>query len=202
MQELADHCDADPWPTGKRVVRADGRRPVLRLRPTCGLLLGVLLAGCSAGQSSPSVSGQGLPVPSGAQEAVVVRITDGDTLVLRGRGVGPLSGDPTKVRVLLVDTPEVHGEQECLGPEASARAARVVPVGSTVRVEPDADLLDRYDRVLLHVWNDQGVNLGERLLEEGLATVLQVEPNRRYLEAFEQAEERARDGGRGVWSAC
>jgi micrococcal nuclease len=162
----------------------------------------VVLLTAACGAAEPPVAGQGLPVPAGAQEAVVVGITDGDTLRLRGRGTGPLDGDVTKVRVLLVDTPEVHGEQECLGPEASARAEQVVPVGSTVRVERDEDLLDRYDRVLLHVWNDQGVNLGERLLEEGLATVLQVEPNRRHLEHFEQVEQRARRAGRGLWSAC
>ena len=104
--------------------------------------------------------------------------------------------------MLLVDTPEVHGEQECLGPEASARAEQIVPVGSTVRVQRDEDLLDRFDRVLLHVWNAEGVNLGERLVVEGFATVLQVDPNRRHLERFEAAEREARDAGRGLWSAC
>jgi endonuclease YncB( thermonuclease family) len=34
------------------------------------------------------------------------------------------------VRLLLVDTPEVHGERDCFGPEASARAAQLLPDGA------------------------------------------------------------------------
>jgi micrococcal nuclease len=143
-----------------------------------------------------------LAVPADAQEAVVVRVTDGDTVVLRGRGVGPLPGEPTKVRVLLVDTPEVHTEQECFGPEATARTQALVPPGSDVRVQVDQDPTDRFGRTLLHVWTPDGVNLGEVLVSEGFATVLQIDPNRRYLEQFEAREDEARDAGRGLWSAC
>jgi hypothetical protein len=87
-------------------------------------------------------------------------------------GVGPLGAEPTRVRVLLVDTPEVHGEQECFGAEASARAAELLPDGAQVRVEADRDPQDRYDRALLHVWTEDGVNVGEQLVREGLAEVL------------------------------
>jgi len=165
------------------------------------LLLGLsLTAGCAA--APVRTAGGGVPVPDGAQAAVVVRLVDGDTVVLRGRGVGPLSGEPTRVRVLLVDTPEVHGEQECFGQEASARAAELLPDGAEVRVEADRDPLDRYDRALLHVWTDDGVNVGEQLVREGLAEVLVVEPNDRYVEAFDAAEQQARAGGLGLWEAC
>jgi micrococcal nuclease len=104
--------------------------------------------------------------------------------------------------VLLVDTPEVHGEQECFGAEASARAAELLPDGAQVRVEADRDPQDRYDRALLHVWTEDGVNVGEQLVREGLAEVLVVEPNDRYVEAFDAAQEQARAGGRGLWEAC
>jgi micrococcal nuclease len=150
----------------------------------------------------PEPAASGLPVPDGAQAAVVVRLVDGDTVVLRGRGVGPLPGEPTRVRVLLVDTPEVHGEQECFGQEASDRAAELLPDGAEVRVEADRDPLDRYDRALLHVWTEDGVNVGEQLVREGLAEVLVVEPNDRYVEAFDAAQQQARVGGRGLWEAC
>ena len=131
-----------------------------------------------------------------------MRQVDGDTVVLRGRGVGPLRAEPTRVRVLLVDAPEVFGERDCFGAEASARFAELVPDGAQVRVQGDRDLLDRYDRVLLHVWNADGVNVGEALVREGFATVLQVAPNRLHWEAFEDAETAARDVGRGLWSDC
>jgi micrococcal nuclease len=141
-------------------------------------------------------------VPADAQEAVVVRVTDGDTVVLRGRGAGPLPGEPTKVRVLLVDTPEVADGGECFGQEAADRTEELVPVGARVRVEADRDAEDRFGRALLHVYTEGGDNLGEVLLAEGYATVLQIDPNRLHLAAFEAREAEAREAGRGLWSAC
>ena len=74
------------------------RPPVLLLGlPLAGCLL---LVGCSA-DPPPSVGAEpGLRVPAGAQQASVVRGVDGDTVVLRGRGSGPLPAEPTRVRVL------------------------------------------------------------------------------------------------------
>lgn len=169
-----------------------------RLLPALALLTACALPA----EPAPVDVGEGLPVPAGAQEAVVVAVSDGDTLRLRGRGAGPLDGEVTKVRVLLVDTPEVFEQRECYGPEASERAEELLPEGSTVRVEADEDPLDRFGRTLLHVWNADGVNVGERLVAEGYATVLQIDPNRRYLDRFEAAEDAAREAGRGLWGAC
>ena len=39
-------------------------------------------------------------------------------------------------------------------------------------------------------------------MREGLAEVLFLRPNDRYLEQFEAAEREAQDAGRGLWSAC
>jgi micrococcal nuclease len=187
-------------------------------RPTALLLLAALaLGGCALPEPPPlwPVEGRAttapappvdptgaLPLPEGTQEAVVVRITDGDTLRLRGRGSGPVPAEPTRVRVLLIDTPEVHTTVECYGPEASARLEQLVPPGATVRVEADRDVEDRYGRLLLHLWTEDGVNVGEALVAEGYATVLQIDPNRRYLNRFRTLEQQARAAGRGLWSAC
>jgi micrococcal nuclease len=187
-------------------------------RPTALLLLAALAAGgCAMPEAPPLRPAEGrvptapappvattgaLPLPEHTQEAVVVRITDGDTVRLRGRGSGPVPAEPTRVRVLLVDTPEVHTALECYGPEASARMEQLVRPGSTVRVEADRDREDRYGRLLLHLWTEDGVNVGEALVTEGYATVLQIDPNRRYLDRFRAREEQARSAGRGLWSAC
>lgn len=131
-----------------------------------------------------------------------MRLVDGDTVLLRGRGVGPLPARPTRVRVLLIDTPEVHAEQECFGPEAAARAGELLPEGSTVRVQADRDPDDRFGRSLLHIWNSDGINLGQALVREGYAEVLVVRPNELYRDRFEQAEADARAARRGLWQAC
>ena len=169
------------------------------------LVAGLLLPGCGGppdpGSERPG-AGAGLPVPGGAQEATVVRPVDGDTVVLRGRGAGPLSADPVRVRLLLVDTPEVAEGSECFGPEAAHRAEELMPDGTVVRVQADVEATDRFGRPLLHVWNAEGVSIGEALLREGYATVLLVGPNSAYLEAFRAAERSARGQRLGLWSAC
>lgn len=169
-------------------------------RPAAVLAVSLALGACTPAATAPQATG--LAVPADAQEAVVVRVSDGDTVVLRGRGTGPLPGEATKVRVLLVDTPEVHSQQECFGAEATARTEQLLAKGSTVRVQADVDEQDRFGRTLLHVWTEAGDNLGEVLLAEGYATVQQVGPNRRYEDAFRDAEDRARAAGRGLWDAC
>jgi micrococcal nuclease len=169
-----------------------------------GLLLSSLLAACAADDGRGAATGTepGLPLPASAQQATVVRLVDGDTVLLRGRGVGPLPAQPTRVRLLLVDAPEVHSGAECFGPEATERAASLLPEGATVRVQADRDRNDRYGRTLLHVWNRDGVNVGQALVREGYAEVLVVPPNDRYREGFERAEDEARRAERGLWGAC
>lgn len=175
-------------------------------RPLTAVALVVALTACAplgtGGSIAAPAATASLPVPAGAQEATVVRGVDGDTVWLRGRGVGPLPAEPTKVRLLLVDTPEVFGEAECYGEQASDRAAALLPDGARVRVVADRDERDRYDRVLLHVWTEAGAHVGADLLRGGYASVLFVEPNDRYLDQLEAVEAEARAAGRGLWSAC
>ena len=164
------------------------------------LLACLLLAGCATTPDPPAPTS--LAVPPGAQEATVVRHTDGDTLVLRGIGTGPVPFAPTKVRVLEIDTPELQPAPECYGEEAADRLAELVPRGSRVRVEADRDLHDRYGRVLLYLWTEEGVSVEEVLLREGYARVLYVRPNDRHLDHFRAVEAQARAQRRGLWGAC
>jgi micrococcal nuclease len=171
----------------------------LRKHRLCCLAGILLVTSCAA--PAARLQATALVVPPGAQEATVVRHTDGDTFVLRGVGVGPLPAAPTKVRLLEVDTPEVR-PVECYGREASARTAQLLPKGARVRVEADRDLTDRYGRRLLYVWTEDGANLEELLLREGFARVLYVRPNDRHVGHFRAVEAQARQAGRGLWGAC
>ena len=150
------------------------------------MLLTALLTSCAAPQEPPLTDP--VPVPAGAQEAVVVRHADGDTLTLRGRGTGPLPGQPTRVRLLLVDTPELRPTPECGAEEATEALRDLAPVGSTVRVTADRERLDRFGRTLLYVWNAEGDLVQQRLLEAGHARVLVVRPNRALEGELRRAE--------------
>ena len=86
----------------------------------------LLIAGLATFQQelgSQSPSGDRI---AAAESDVVVRVVDGDTVVLRSAG---------KSRLIGVDTPEVFGGRECFGREASAFAKRVLRPGLRVRVE-------------------------------------------------------------------
>jgi micrococcal nuclease len=124
------------------------------------------------------------------REARVDHVTDGDTLWLTGIG---------KVRLIGIDTPEVYGQVECYGPEASAFAKRLLPPGRHVTYRLGPEQRDRYGRALAYVWLDDGRFLNRMLVEQGYATPLTIPPNVDFAEVFVRAARGARRSGRGLW---
>lgn len=144
-------------------------------------------------------------VPARSEPAVVVRIVDGDTVMLRSDGDGLVSADATRVRLLEIDTPEsVVPDQpvECYGPESTKALEDLLPVGSQVSVLPDRELMDPYDRMLLYLWNDDGEFVNLEMVRSGAAEAVLFEPNDRYIELLRRAERKARAASRGMWGAC
>ena len=129
----------------------------------------------------------------------VVKITDGDTLLVRIHGVGVRS-----VRILGIDTPEVYGGQECGGGTASAQMARLAPVGSRVRLESDPSQADRdrYGRWLRYVARGR-LDVGREQIRRGLAQtyVYRNDPFRRTRD-YRRTEKVAHDRMRGSWALC
>lgn len=136
----------------------------------------------------------GIPIPADAETMTVVSIHDGDTLNLRDR-----TGAVETVRVIGVDTPEVYPVYECYGDEATAELERLAPVGSTVRAATDLDPFDDYDRLLLYLWNGDGVFVNLALVEGGFAEAIRVRPNDAYWDELRAAEDRAARAGLGMW---
>jgi micrococcal nuclease len=124
----------------------------------------------------------------------VERVVDGDTIE-----VSPLVEGTEDVRLIGVNTPETEaspsGEEPC-GPEASA-FTRAQLEGKQVELEFDQDPLDQYDRALAYVWLG-GELFNETLVRQGYARVDTVEPNVKYQDRFEEAEQEAIDEGLGI----
>ncbi len=135
-----------------------------------------------------------------AGRAQVVRVVDGDTIVVR------LAGAQEKVRLIGIDTPESvdpRAEVECFGREAGRRTAALLPPGTAVRLVRDVEARDRYSRLLAYVYrasDDLFVNLA--LVAEGYAAVATYPPNLAHVEALAAAARTAREQGRGLWGAC
>jgi micrococcal nuclease len=133
-------------------------------------------------------------------ESQVVRVVDGDTIVVR------LGDVDERVRLIGIDTPESVDPRtpvECFGKEASDHAASLLPPGTAVRLVRDVEARDRYDRLLAYVYrveDDVFVNLA--MAEDGYADVATFPPNVAHVDEFVAAVGRARAEGRGLWSAC
>jgi micrococcal nuclease len=141
----------------------------------------------------------GDPGASASQPARVVRVVDGDTIVV-ARG-----GAEERVRYIGVDTPETVKPRtpvQCFGKKASAFNHRLVE-GRSVRLVADAEERDRYGRLLAYVYRaDDGLFVNAELVRRGFATTLTIPPNVRYAERFRALAAEARRAGRGLWSAC
>lgn len=173
---------------------------VLRRVAVGAALLAV--GGCAPGGGSGAAPDG---VPTGSQRAVVVRVVDGDTVVLRGEGDGVVPGDDARVRLLEIDAPEsvAPGRPvECFGPEAAATLTGLLPAGARVWVQRDEELTDDYDRLLLYLWTDDGAFVNVEMVRAGLAEAVLYEPNDRYIESVRGAEDEARSEDRGMWGAC
>lgn len=133
--------------------------------------------------------------PSGATEAIVASITDGDTIRVR------LSNGSTEpLRIIGINSPE---RGECFAAEAAAVLEWLAPVGSTVWLTRDRSDRDQYDRLLRHVWVG-GLNVGEEILRRGAALARDYPPDTSMSSRFRAAQEHAREMGLGLWAkdAC
>ena len=139
----------------------------------------------------------GSPAPSGLQQALVVRVVDGDTIdVLIG-------SEQLRLRYIGVDTPETVDPRRpagCFGKEASARNRELVD-GKTVGMERDVSETDDFGRLLRYVWLG-GEMVNAQLVEEGYATAATFPPDVKYALLFASLQVEAREQDRGLWGAC
>jgi micrococcal nuclease len=136
------------------------------------------------------------------RDARIERVVDGDTIVAR---IGP-AGTREHVRLIGVDTPETVKPRtpvQCFGKAASAFTKRMLPRGTSVRLERDAEDRDRYGRVLAYVRRSRdGLFVNAELARQGYANVMTIPPNVRYAKRFVALAREARARDRGLWRAC
>lgn len=127
-------------------------------------LSALLLTGCTPSEpaeaGTPSAGDGGAPSaqpvvaqPSSTLEAgdpaTVVRVVDGDTVVVRK------DGQEETVRLLNIDTPETkHPNKavQCLGPEATQALETLLRPGDDVVLRYDLERTDKYGRTLAGVF--------------------------------------------------
>ncbi len=99
-----------------------------------------------------------------------------------------------------MDTPEVHGQAECFGAEASDFVEGLLPPGTEVRYRLGTEERDRYGRALAYVWLPDGRFLNRLLVSKGYAQPLTIPPNVDFADRFRADARAARQAGRGLWA--
>lgn len=155
----------------------------------CGVALVVTACGAMSDERTTSAAQQrDVRTTAGDVQCVVAKLADGDSFTC---------ADGRKVRLLLIDAPELH--QKPWGLTAKRQLETVMAPGTTVRLELDRNPTDRYGRTLAYAWVDT-LMVNDWMVANGWALVLAYE-NVRYLDELQRAERTAKSANKGFWQA-
>jgi micrococcal nuclease len=165
----------------------------------------LFLSACAAAPARAADAPGTAPAAVSGSRAVR-RVTDGDTLVLE---------DGEKVRLIGIDTPELHDPSRNAGSEARAGlSARLVDDysvrarefltetlrGRRVRLEYDRERTDRFGRTLAYAYREpDGLFLNAEMVKQGYAFAYTRFPFGHSAE-FRLYEREAKEARRGVWA--
>jgi len=119
------------------------------------------------------------------EQALVIRVIDGDTIEL---------ADGRHVRYLGIDTPEIG---EPYANKATAKNKQLVK-GKIVELQQGKRDQDEYGRLLRYVYVN-GVFVNAELVAQGYARSYIFDPDERYSQVLVQLEQYAKMKKRGLW---
>lgn len=158
-----------------------------------------------AGSSSFSSPTESVALSAAASRTIrqkgrITKVVDGDTVDVRLLG----SKRVIRVRMIGIDTPEVHGHVECGGPQASRWLKKRLPRGTKVRLASDStqDRSDHYGRALRYVVrakDDKDMNQAQvRVGNAEVYVFNRAKPFKRVAK-YRSSERQARKARRGIW---
>ena len=151
------------------------KRNIIHLIP--GLLALALMFSATACQPQ---------APTEAGTFQVIRVIDGDTIVVEGN---------VRVRYIGMNAPEMD---EPFGEEAK-EANQNLGQGKRVKLEKDVSKTDRYGRWLRYVYVDN-LMVGGEIVRLGLARAHGYPPDTKYQAYLNRLEREASQAGRGIWA--
>lgn len=127
-----------------------------------------------------------------------IKAYDGDTIQ------ASINGGKEKIRLLMVDTPEMNynkGEAQPFAEEARDYTIKLLENANKIEAVYDVGPeTDNYDRLLAYVFVDD-VLLQESLLKEGLAAVRFIhKPNNTFEDEFRDIQQDAEQEKLNIWS--
>lgn len=192
-------ADFDAWPWAQTILESDPDRYAGALDPDSN---GVACEDLTIHGFAPVLWAD--RIPDGVEAAQVVSVTDGDTFKVS------VNGQVDTVRMYHIDTPETTnfgGGLQCGGHEASDYLTYVLSLApnGTVYLEYDETQRDRFDRRLAYVWFQYGDDVymvNEVLVRNGWAESETYEPDTKYKEQLDAAEQFSVQKVNGVRLLC
>lgn len=130
----------------------------------------------------------------------VTDVIDGDTFKVM------IDGREITVRMLGINTPEIVDPRkapECYGPESSAETKFLLNNREVKLVlNSNREKTDIYGRLLAFAYRDDGLFINESLIKNGFAREYTVGSPYQYQAEFKEAQNEAKEGGKGLWSKC
>jgi len=127
-------------------------------------------------------------------EARVIAVNDGDTVTIN------MDSREHRCRLIGIDAPEMG--QEPWGERSREHLRKIVKDGQwRVFVETDIVKRDKYERLLVYLWTEDGMMINERMILEGDAVLFTIQPNSKYADRFRKAQRVAREKRLGIWAS-
>jgi endonuclease YncB( thermonuclease family) len=142
-----------------------------------------------ASSAAPGLISSAEPAGTTGATCTVAIVVDGDTLDCT---------DGRRVRLLLIDAPEI--DQGTVGAAAKEALESLAPVGVTLRMETDVEILDPYGRTLAHLYGESPWSINRRMLQLGFAVVSVFPPNVRYVAVYRTTSLGAQLDRQGLWA--
>lgn len=148
--------------------------------------------------STDEITHEEVPEKSGEQLYDVVKVVDGDTIVI------DMDGKSETIRLIGIDTPETNDARtgvECFGKEATEKLKSVI--GDRVSIEKDTSQgeRDKYRRLLTYIYTEEGTMLNKYMIAQGYAHEYTYNEPYKYQKEFKAAEADAKKSKRGFWAS-
>ncbi|TDS12349.1 thermonuclease family protein [Sphingobacterium paludis] len=132
-----------------------------------------------------------------AESYRIVKVSDGDTFWCEDT-----AGERIKVRLIGIDAPEPRNyfkkKKQPFGKEASAYATRLL-FNKSVKLEMDINPLDQYGRTLAYAYLLDGTFINEKIVRDGYAILMTIQPNVKHVERLVAAQQYAKERQLGLW---
>jgi len=132
------------------------------------------------------------------QAALLERVVDGDTLVIK------IDGQSKRLRLIGIDAPESFSHHDenlrtVEGENVSRIVTALIEPGASIWLQFDTEKYDQYDRMLAYVYLDENIMLNELLARFGLVKVKSYRPNTHFHDYLKELEADAKSENLGIW---